>query len=135
MKRVRKKKRVPVKFGGAAPTIETLSDLIHKLRAIQDTHPELYWRLYQLIGWLLLPDGFIWQQQENRDRMRHFVARHHLEAGAKWDEAFQITADDLHDHPAAAGPDRIVEVYKQGERKLPSELRRPRRRRGRPRMN
>ena len=135
MKRVRKKSHVSVKVGGVAPTIETLSDLLHDLWAIQDTHPELYWRLYQLIAWLLLPDGFIWQQPENRDRVRHSVARHHLEAGAKWDEAFQAAADDLHDHSAAAGPDRIAEVYKRGERKLPSELRRPKtkRHRGRPR--
>ena len=130
MKRARKKSSVPVKVGGTAePTIETLSDLMHDLWAIADTHPELYWRLNQLIGWLLLPDGFIWQQPQNRDWMRHQVARRYLDQGKKWDEggghgaegedgAFQSTSDDLHKHPAAAGPDRIEAIYKQRERKL-----------------
>jgi hypothetical protein len=140
VKRARKKSHVSVKVGGVAPTIETLSDLMHDLWAIQDTHPELYWQLYQLIAWLLLPDGFIWQQPENRVWMRHSVARHHLERGKKWDEgghdpdgAFQSASDDLRKHPAAVGPDRITAAYKQGERKLPPELRRPKRHRGRPR--
>ena len=142
MKRVRRgKSHVQVKIGGVAPTAESLSDLIRDLRAIAHTHPELYWRLYQLIGWLLLPDGFIWQQQESRDWMRHQVARHHLEQGKKWDEggggegAFQSTADNLRHSPAAAGPDRIAAVYKRRERKLSLELRRPKRRGGRPRRS
>jgi hypothetical protein len=133
--RVRKKSRVPVTVGGAAPTAESLSELLHDLQAIAETHPELYWKLYQLIGWLLLPDGFIWQQQGSRDWLRHRVARHQLESGAKWDDVFQSAADDLRNHPAAAGPDWIAATYKQVERKLPPELRRQKRRRGRPRRS
>jgi hypothetical protein len=146
MKRVRKKSHVPVKVGGLAPTVETLSDLSRDLYAIAETHPELYWKVYQLIGWLLLPDGFIWQQPENRDWMRHLTGRHHLEKGKKWDEgggsdlhddeegAFQSAANELRNHPAGVGPDRIKKIYKRGERKLPPELRRVKPRlRGRPR--
>jgi hypothetical protein len=136
MKRVRKKKYVSVKVGGVAPTAESLGDLLRDLHAIADTHPELYGRLCQWIGWLLLPDGFIWQQQESREWIRHRVARHHLEHRKAWDTggggegAFQSASDDLADHPAAAGPDRIEATYKAGERDLPLKLRRvPTRRR------
>jgi hypothetical protein len=132
VKRVsKKKKRVPVKAGGAAPTAEELSGILHDLRAIEITHPGLYGQLYRLIGWLLAwPGGFVWQTQENRDWIRHLVARHHLEAGVKWDDAFDKAAADLRDHPATVGPDRIAAAYKRAERKLAPEKRRaPRQRR------
>lgn len=140
MKRTRKRSRVPVKVAGAPPA-QQLSQLLDDLCAIADTHPDLYYRVYQLIGWLLLPDGFIWQQQESREWMRHRVARHHLERGKMWDTggadsedgafrgdsedgSFQSSADDLRGHPAAVSPDRIEAAYKVRERKLPPELRR-----------
>jgi hypothetical protein len=150
VKRTRKRSKVPVKVAGG-PTIEEISRILHDLNTIRDQHPDLYFRIYELLGWLLLADGFIWQQQENREWMRHQVARHHLERGRAWDTggdggsdgedsssdsntgAFQSSADDLRGHPATASPYRIEAAYKTGERKLPPELRRvpAERRRGR----
>ncbi|MGO8923509.1 MAG: hypothetical protein ACLQF4_11290 [Xanthobacteraceae bacterium] len=153
-KRVRQRSHVPVKVGMTAePTYESLCRLRNELQPIVDTHPELFWQIYQLIGWLCLPDGFIWQQQTNRDQIRHELARLYLERGEGWDRnagsAFRRAARDLarrhritrpdgsetvgSEHPAAASSDRIEKIYKTGERKLPRELRRvpPRRRRDR----
>jgi hypothetical protein len=140
VKKVRKKSRVTIEISAGAPTIESLDALLRDLRTIADTHPELHEKMYQVIGWLLLPDGFIWQQQGNREWMRHLVARHNLERGNMWDSgvgggAFQMSADELHNHPAAVKPDRIEAAYKKIESKLPPELQRVQeeRRRGRKR--
>ena len=150
-KRVRQRSHVPVKVGMTAePTYKSLCRLRNELQPIADTHPELFWQIYQLIGWLCLPDGFIWQQQSNRDQIRHELAQLYLERGEGWDRnagsAFKRAARDLaritrpdgsetvgSEHPAAASSDRIEKIYKTGERKLPRELRRvpPRRRRDR----
>ena len=136
MKRARKRRHIPVKAGMTAePTLDSLIRLLDEMHAITPTHPELYDRFYQLIGWLLLPDGFLWQKQESREQSRHDLTRHHLEEGAGWDRrdgsAFEKSASDLAGHPAAASPERIRASYKNFEKKLPPELRRvpPRRRR------
>jgi hypothetical protein len=128
MKRVRPKRHVPVKVGGLAPTVATLDALRQDLQAIANTHPELYGRLYELIGWLLLPDGFVWAQPENREAIRHLVVRLRLERGDKWDDALHEASAELRNHPAAAGPDRMAAAYKSIERGLPPKMQRAKRR-------
>jgi hypothetical protein len=126
VKRVRKKSRVPVKVGGMAPTAASLHALLHDLRTIRDEMPELYkaiekqtpmlfLRLFNLIDWLLLPDGFIWEQTANRDWLRHRLVRDLLNSGVKRDAVFERAAGELKKqrHPAAVGSDQIEKVYKR----------------------
>lgn len=116
--------------------MQRITQLLDDLNVIRDAHPELYWDLYQLLGWLLLPDGFVWSQPDNREEQRHAVVRHLLERGTKWDDAFRKASDELRkpsyrlgpSHPAAVGPDRMAAAYKRIERGLPPNMRRPKRR-------
>lgn len=139
MSKRRKRTHVPASISGA-PTVNELAGLLDEIRQIADTHPFLYYRLYELIGWLLLPDNLVWRQTANKRAMRHAVSRHRLEQGGRgrWDSggsdpgipdgkgAFQGTSNDLANHPATAEPSTIETDYKNVEKELPPEQRRRR---------
>ena len=119
------------------PTLVGLTRLLDDLRVIQDEHPELYFRIYELIGWLLTPQGFIWSgpnKKDNKDWMRHAVSRRRLELSDKWDgdEAFEKAGKELAHHPAGMKAEKPIkartlrESYRDIEKELPAELRRPR---------
>jgi hypothetical protein len=113
------------------PTLVGLARLLDDLQVIQEEHPELYDRVYQLIGWLLMPEGFIWSgpnKKDNQDWMRHAISRHRLDLGDKWDadEAFENAKDELKDHPAARKASTTRKSFQDIEKELPAELRRPR---------
>jgi hypothetical protein len=140
----RKRTRVPARIVGA-PTVDELNSILGELQQIATSHPALYGRLYQVIGWMLLPDNFIWRQTVNKQTWRHVVVRIGLEEGKSWDAgggdpgtaevgAFQGASNDLADHPAAAGPHGMEKAYKAGERKLPREQRRPLTHRRKPKL-
>ena len=122
------------------PTVDELALLLDELSQIADTHPFLYYRIYQSIGWMLLPDNFVWRQTANKRAMRHAVTRHRLEQNrpGRWDSggseagisdepgAFQGAANELAQHPAKAKPSTMEADYKRLEQKLPPEQRRRR---------
>ena len=113
------------------PTLVGLARLLDDLHVIREEHPELYDRVYELIGWLLMPEGFIWSgpnKKDNQDRIRHAVSRHRLDLGDKWDadEAFENAKNDLKDHPAARKASTMRKSFQDIEKELPAELRRPR---------
>jgi hypothetical protein len=123
-----------------APTVGELALLLDELSPFADTHPFLYYRLYQLIGWMLLPDNFVWRQTASKRAMRHAVTRRRLEQNrpGRWDSdgsvadipdeqgAFQGAANELAKHPAKAKPSTMEADYKRLEQKLPPEHRRRR---------
>lgn len=110
------------------PTLAGLTRLLDDLYLIREQHPELYFRIYELIGWLLLPGNFIWSQQHNKQAIRHWIARWRIENGDKWsgDEAFDNASEQLKGHPAAAAAPTIRKAYQDIEQTLSSEQRRPR---------
>ena len=114
------------------PTLVGLASLLNDLQhVLREEHPELYDRVYQLIGWLLTPEGFILSgpnKKHNQDWVRHAISRHRLDLGDRWDadEAFENAKNDLKDHPAARKASTMRKSFQDIERELPAELRRPR---------
>lgn len=111
------------------PTLDGLTRLLDDLHGIRDEHSELYHQVYELIGWLLTAQGFIWNgryKQSNKEATRHAVVRSKLECGDKWDDVFESASTELKDHPAAAGARAMRESYQDIEKELPTESRRPR---------
>jgi hypothetical protein len=110
------------------PTLAGLARLLDDLQVIQEEHPELYDRVYELIGWLLMPDGIIWSQQYNKQAIRHAAALRRIELGDKWsgDEAFDNASEQLKGHPAAGTAATMRKAYGDIQQTLPPEQRRPR---------
>ncbi len=116
---------VRVRTAGA-PTVDDLAFLLndlHKLAVkhpeVEDEHPELFFKLYQLIGWLLLPDGFIWHLTYNKDAFRIAMVGHAFDQKEKWtdNKVFKSVSKALKklDHPAKVGSDHLKKVYTKRE--------------------
>jgi hypothetical protein len=118
---------VLVKTAGA-PTVDELIDVLDHAFAIGDENPELFAKLYRLVGWFTTQNKLLWTTDE-KDRWRHWMVRQALDEGQRWitgGGAFQTVSDRLVNHPAWARADQIELSYKTVQAKLPPEQRRRR---------
>jgi len=115
----------------ALPTVWELSRLLDDLRVIADEHPDLYFRIYELIGWMLLPRGPIWRETHNKKWARYVARRHRLddpERTGTAEEALEEASADLRrtNHPAAGSPRTVRAGFESINSKLPDAMQRPR---------
>jgi hypothetical protein len=105
-----------------APVDDLLDLLVDLSPHAENLPPDLYLKLRRHLERQVLQQRWT---QERKELLRWSFVCEGLDLGKGWDGAFEYASEALADHPAGAGWDMMEKSYKNVQKQLPPERRRP----------